>query len=152
MTGRVKPHRRRDYAHFRTMTTRWMDNDAYRHLNNVVYYSFFDTAVCQYLIESGFLDVRQSPVIGLVAETSCRYFKEVSFPSLLHAGLRIARQGNTSITYEVGLFRDDDDEACAQGYFVHVYVERMSSRPVPLPEHLKKVVAPLHVPGHTIAA
>jgi acyl-CoA thioester hydrolase len=152
MTERARPHRRSDYAHFRAITTRWMDNDAYCHVNNAVYYSFFDTAVCQYLIENGFLDVRRSQVIGLVAETKCRYFKEIAFPSVVHAGLRVGRRGNTSITYEIGLFRDDEDEACAQGYFVHVYVDRTSNRPVPLPEGLKTVVAPLHVHGHTVAA
>lgn len=152
MTDRPRPHRRSDYAHFRVMTTRWMDNDSYRHLNNTVYYSFFDTAVCQYLIENGVLDVKQSPVIGLVAETKCGYFKEISFPSVVHAGIRVERQGSTSITYEVGLFRDDDDDACAQGHFVHVYVDRATRQPVPLPDGLKEAVAPLHVRGHTIAA
>lgn len=151
MSNRALPHRRTDYAHFRAMTTRWMDNDSYRHLNNTVYYSFFDTAVGQFLIENGFLDIRRSPVIGLVAETKCQYFKEIAFPSVVHAGLRVGRQGNTSITYEVGLFRDDEDDASAQGYFVHVYVDRTSNRPVPLPNRLKKVVEPL-VRGHTVAA
>lgn len=152
MSERARPHRRSDYAHFRVLTTRWMDNDSYRHLNNTVYYSFFDTAVCQYLIENGALDIQKSPVIGLVAETKCGYFKEVSFPSVVHAGLRVGRLGTTSITYEVALFRDDDDDACAQGYFVHVYVDRVTSQPVPLPEVLKKAVAALHVRGRTVAA
>ncbi|MCJ9728635.1 thioesterase family protein [Bradyrhizobium sp. PRIMUS42] len=151
MSGRSKPHSRADYAHFRAMTTRWMDNDAYQHVNNAAYYAFFDTAVGQLLIECGFLDVRRSPVIGLVAETKCQYFREIAFPSTVHAGLRIGRQGRTSITYEIGLFRDDEDEACAQGHFVHVYVDRESNRPVPLPARLKSVVAPLHIEGHTIA-
>ncbi|MBB4260558.1 MULTISPECIES: thioesterase family protein [unclassified Bradyrhizobium] len=151
MTERAKPHRRAEYAHFQLMTTRWMDNDAYSHLNNTVYYALFDSAVGQYLIEKGFLDVRRSQVIGLVAETKCRYFREISFPSVVHVGLRVGRQGNTSITYEIALFTDDGDEACAQGYFVHVYVDRASKRPVPLPDRLKAVVAPLHVRGHTVA-
>lgn len=152
MSARAKPECRDNYAHFRAITTRWMDNDAYRHVNNAVYYSFFDTAVCQYLIENGFLDVRQSPVVGLVAETKCQYFKEIAFPSVVHAGLRVGRQGNTSITYEVGLFRDEESDASAQGYFVHVYVDRASSRPVLLPERLKAIVAPLHMRGLTIIA
>jgi acyl-CoA thioester hydrolase len=152
MIERARPHRRSDYAHFRVMTTRWMDNDSYRHLNNTVYYSFFDTAVGQFLIESGVLDIKHSPVIGLVAETRCGYFKEISFPSVVHAGLRVGRQGNTSITYEVGLFRDDDDDACAQGHFVHVYVDRATSQPVPLPDRLKDAIVPLLTRDHTVAA
>lgn len=152
MSARERPHRRSDYSHFRVMTTRWMDNDSYSHLNNTVYYAFFDTAVCQYLIENDVLDIKLSPVIGLVAETSCRYFKEVSFPSVVHAGLRIGRLGNTSVTYEVGLFRDDEDDACAQGRFVHVYVDRATNKPVRLPDRLKKAIAPLLMRDHTVAA
>ena len=151
MTERARPHRRSDYAQFRIMTTRWMDNDSYRHLNNTVYYSFFDTAVCQYLIENGVLDIKNSPVIGLVAETRCSYFKEISFPSVVHAGLRVGRQGKTSVTYEVGLFRDDDDNACAQGHFVHVYVDRATGQPIPLPASLKDAIAPLLLRDPTVA-
>ena len=152
MTQRVRPHRRSDYAQFRIMTTRWMDNDSYRHLNNTVYYSFFDTAVCQYLIENGVLDIKNSLVIGLVAETRCSYFKEISFPSVVYAGLRVGRQGKTSVTYEVGLFRDDDDNACAQGHFVHVYVDRATSQPIPLPDSLKDAIAPLLLRDRTVVA
>jgi acyl-CoA thioester hydrolase len=125
------------------MTTRWMDNDVYRHINNTTYYSFFDTTVCQYLMENGALDIEKSPVIGLVAETTCRFFRSIAFPSKINAGLRIGHQGNSSIRYEVGLFKDDEDEASAQGHFVHVYVNRESGRPTALPEKLKSVVAPL---------
>ena len=128
------------------MTTRWMDNDVYRHLNNAVYYSFFDTAVCQFLIESNVLDIPSSPVVGLVVDTRCSYFKQVSFPSVVTAGLRVGHDGTSSIRYEIGLFRDEDDEACAQGHFVHVYVDRVTGRPVPLPDQLKDAVAPLHLP------
>lgn len=130
--------------HFRAMTTRWGDNDAYRHMTNVAYLSFFDSAVCQYLIESRVLDVETSPVVGLVAETNCRFFKEIAFPSIVNAGMRIGYQGNSSIRYEIGLFRDDDDLASAQGFLVHVYVERKSGRSVSIPDDISRAVAPLH--------
>lgn len=144
MSDRPKPEARAAYVHFRAMTTRWGDNDAYRHMTNVTYLSFFDSAVCHYLIENHVLDVAASPVVGLVAETNCRYFKEIAFPSMVNVGLRIGRQGNSSIRYEIGLFRDDDDLACAQGFLVHVYVERKSGRPVSIPDDISRAVAPLH--------
>lgn len=122
-----------------------MDNDVYQHVNNVVYYSFFDTAVGHYLIENGFLNLETSPIIGLVAETRCQYFASLSFPSRVAAGLRVGRLGTTSVRYEIGLFRDADDVAAAQGYFIHVYVDRATSRPVPLPEKLRAILGPLVV-------
>lgn len=145
MTDRPKPEFRSSYMHFQTMTTRWMDNDVYRHMNNTTYYSFFDTLVCQYLIERGALDVEKSPVIGLVAETTCRFFKSIAFPSKVNAGLRIGHQGNSSIRYDIGLFKDDENIASAQGHFVHVYVDRANGRPVTLPDAVKLAVAPLHM-------
>lgn len=145
MSARATPDRRSAYRHFNVITTRWMDNDVYRHLNNVVYYSFFDTAVGQYLIENGVLDIEASPVIGLVAETRCQYFSSLAFPSLVHAGLRIGRLGTSSVRYEIGLFRDEEDVASAQGHFIHVYVERATNRPVSLPERLRLALAPLVV-------
>lgn len=144
MSNRPGPDARAVYMHFRAMTTRWGDNDAYRHMTNVTYLSFFDSAVCQYLIENRVLDVETSPVVGLVAETNCRYFKEIAFPSTVNVGMRIGHQGNSSIRYEIGLFRDDDDLACAQGFLVHVYVERKSGRPVSIPVDICRAVAPLH--------
>ncbi len=147
MSERPKPERRAAYAFFRAMTTRWMDNDPYNHINNTTYYAFFDTAVCQYLIEEGTLDIGTSPVIGLVVETMCRYFSPVAFPSMIHAGLRVAHLGNSSVRYEIGLFKDDDDIASAQGHFVHVYVDRATGRPGPLPDKLKSVLAPLMRPA-----
>lgn len=144
MSERTKPDLRSGYAYFQLMTTRWMDNDSYRHMNNTTYYSFFDTIVNQYLIENGALDVEKSEVIGLVAETMCRYFRSVGFPSRLDVGLRVSHIGSSSVRYEVALFRDDDNEASAQGHFVHVYVDRASGRPVPIPEKLKSVVKPLY--------
>jgi acyl-CoA thioester hydrolase len=143
MTERPKPDKKSAYPYFQTMTTRWMDNDSYRHMNNTMYYSFFDTIVNQYLIENDVLDVEKSPMIGLVAETTCRYFKSIGFPSKINVGLRVGHLGNSSIRYEIGLFKDGEDEASAQGHFVHVYVERESGRPTAIPEKMKSVVAPL---------
>lgn len=124
-----------------------MDNDVYRHINNVVYYSFFDTAVCQYLIEADVLDIEHSPVIGLVAETRCQYFSSIAFPQRVTAGLRVGRLGTSSVRYEIGLFRNADETAAAQGHFIHVYVDRASGRPVPLPPKLREVLSPLVVPS-----
>lgn len=145
MSARQPPHTRADYRHFRQISTRWMDNDVYQHVNNVVYYSFFDTAVGHYLIETGALNIGSSPVIGLVAETQCRYFSPLSFPDTVHAGLRVARLGTSSVRYEIGLFRGADDTASAQGHFIHVYVDRTTNRPVPLPDRLREVLGPLVV-------
>ncbi|MCO5398635.1 acyl-CoA thioesterase [Ralstonia soli] len=134
---------RDDYRHFHTITTRWMDNDVYGHVNNVVYYSYFDTVVNAYLIGQGVLNPEHSDTIGLVIETQCNYFAPLSFPDPVVAGLRVARLGNTSVRYEVGLFRGDAQEAAAQGHFVHVYVDRETRRPVPLPDALRAVLEPL---------
>jgi acyl-CoA thioester hydrolase len=134
---------RDDYRHFHTITTRWMDNDVYGHVNNVVYYSYFDTVVNAYLIEQGVLNPEHSDTIGLVIETQCNYFVPLSFPDPVVAGMRVARLGNTSVRYEVGLFRGDAQEAAAQGHFVHVYVDRETRRPVPLPDALRAVLEPL---------
>ena len=131
------------FAHFAGITTRWMDNDVYGHINNVVYYSFFDTVVNGYLVAQGALDFTQGAVIGLVVETHCNYFKPAAFPDTLRAGLRVAHLGSSSVRYEVGIFRNDDDTASAQGHFVHVYVDRVTNRPVPLPEKLKAALAKL---------
>ena len=128
------------YRHFLAITTRWMDNDVYRHVNNVVYYSFFDTVVNRYLIEQDVLDIETSPVIGLVVETHCRYFAPLVFPDTVHAGLRVAHLGNSSVRYEIGLFRNDDEQTAARGDFVHVYVDRASQRPVPLPTALRSAL------------
>ncbi|MBX3552050.1 MAG: acyl-CoA thioesterase [Pseudolabrys sp.] len=122
-----------------------MDNDVYGHVNNVVYYSFFDTVVNRYLIEAGALDIAQGAVIGLVVETQCNYFQSVAFPDTVTAGLRVAYVGNSSVRYEIALFRNDDDHASAQGHFVHVYVDRASNRPVALPDALAQALARLRV-------
>jgi acyl-CoA thioester hydrolase len=142
---RAPPGLRAAYRAFRAIPTRWMDNDVYGHVNNVTYYAYFDTAVNAHLIEAGALDIALSPVIGLVVETGCRYFSPIVFPDVVAAGIRVARLGTTSVRYEVGLFRNEADAASAEGHFVHVYVDRETSRPVPLPEALKAALAPLQV-------
>lgn len=137
MSERAQPEARPGYRHFLPIATRWMDNDAYGHVNNVVYYSWFDTVVNEYLIRAGVLDVEGGAVIGLVVETQCHYFRELAFPAPVVAGLRVARIGNSSVRYEIGIFGADDDEASAQGHFVHVYVDRRTRRPTPLPAALR---------------
>jgi len=124
--------KRSDFVDFRPMQTRWMDNDIYGHMNNVVHYSLFDTAVNSWLMEEGLLDPVRSESFGLVVETSCKYYAEMQFPDVVHAGLRIAKIGSTSVRFEIGLFRNDDTEAAAEGFFVHVYVSRDTHRPVPI--------------------
>lgn len=128
------------YQHFQAIPTRWADNDIYGHVNNVVYYSYFDTVVNQYLIEQGALDLVKSTVIGLVVETQCEYFAPLSFPDVVHAGLRVANIGNSSVRYEIGLFRNDEHAASAQGYFVHVYVDRATRRSTPVPAGMRAVL------------
>ncbi len=117
-----------------------MDNDIYGHVNNVVYYSWFDTAVNGYLIEQGVLDIHQGEVIGLVIETQCNYFESLAFPQTVHAGLRVGHLGRSSVRYEVGLFSADGELTAAAGHFVHVYVDRQTRRPVPLPQPLRQAL------------
>ncbi|WP_118180625.1 acyl-CoA thioesterase [Paraburkholderia phosphatilytica] len=135
------------YRHFLSITTRWMDNDVYGHVNNVVYYSYFDTVVNEYLIRSGVLDFERSDTIGLVVETQCNYFAPLVFPQVVDAGLRVAKLGTSSVRYEIGLFSEGEAEPAAQGHFVHVYVDRATRRPVPLPEPLRAALAPIAVAG-----
>jgi acyl-CoA thioester hydrolase len=121
------------------MGTRWMDNDIYAHMNNVNHYSFFDTLVARFLLAHGVLDLKTSPHVGLVVETGCRYHAPMAFPDEVTGGLRVKRLGSSSITYEVALFRNEDQSAAAEGHFVHVYVDRAEqSRTVPLPEALRR--------------
>jgi acyl-CoA thioester hydrolase len=143
MSERPVPHRRTDYKYFRGISTRWMDNDVYGHVNNVTYYSYFDTVVNGYLIEQGALDIASSTVIGLVVETQCHYFAPLAFPDLVTAGLRVAHRGRSSVRYEIGIFRRDEEQAAAQGHFVHVYVDRAGGRPVGLPEPLRRALGRL---------
>jgi acyl-CoA thioester hydrolase len=146
---RPAPEPRSAYRHFSAIATRWMDNDVYGHVNNVVYYSFFDTAVNRYLIEAGALDIHRGEVIGLVVETRCNYFAPLEFPQTVEAGLRVARLGGSSVRYEVGLFAQREDNSAASGHFVHVYVDRHTRRPVPLPQPLREALQPLLAQGLT---
>lgn len=137
---RTEAHRRSDYLHFQDITTRWADNDAYGHVNNVVYYSWFDTVVNAFLINKGVLDIEDSPVIGLVIETQCNYFAPVAFPDVISAGLRVAKLGNSSVRYEVGIFRQGEDSASAQGHFIHVYVDRLTHKPAAIPDAMRSLL------------
>ncbi|MBP8137920.1 MAG: acyl-CoA thioesterase [Alicycliphilus sp.] len=142
-TARPQPDPRDSYRAFRTITTRWMDNDQYGHVNNVVYYAWFDTAVNAHLIEQGVLDTAAGATIGLVVETQCHYFAPLSFPQTIEAGIRVAHMGSSSVRYEVGLFAQGAPLTAARGHFVHVYVDRVTQRPVPLPEPLRQVLQAL---------
>ena len=146
MTSPMRPQAepRSAYKAFRDIGTRWSDNDLYGHVNNVVYYSWFDTAVNGLLIERGALDIHAGSVIGLVVETQCNYFAPLAFPEPVVAGIRVARVGGSSVRYEVALFPQDDAQACAaKGHFIHVYVDRATRRPVPLPPQLLCVLETL---------
>ena len=140
MTSPIRPQAepRSAYKVFRPIGTRWSDNDLYGHVNNVVYYSWFDTAVNGYLIESGAIDIHSGAVIGLVIETQCNYFSPLSFPQPVLAGIRVAHVGSSSVRYELGFFPGPESAAltAAKGHFIHVYVDRQTRRPVPLPQQL----------------
>ena len=137
---------REQFAHLTSLDTRWMDNDAYGHVNNVVYYSYFDTAVNRWLIDRGLLDVRTSAAIGLVVETQCRYIAPLSFPDRVTAGIRVATLGRSSVRYEIALFRNDDITAAAVGHFVHVYVDRTTRVSTPIPDAIRRALSTLVVP------
>jgi len=138
---------RDQFPHFLAIPTRWMDNDQYGHVNNVVYYSYFDTAVNQFLIARGALDTANSEVVGFVVDSGCSYFSPVSFPDLVHAGIRVSKLGNSSVRYEIALFRNDDALPCAAGHFVHVYVERSSNRSMPIPAAVRDALAGITWPA-----
>jgi acyl-CoA thioester hydrolase len=139
-----------DYRAWRTLTTRWMDNDVYGHMNNVVHYSLFDSAVNGWLLDQRVLDFANGEEIGLVVETGCRYFSELAFPDVIKAGLRVARIGGSSVRYEVGLFRNDNDVAAAEGHFVHVYVDRTTRRPRRIPDPFRNTLATILVPSQAV--
>jgi acyl-CoA thioester hydrolase len=143
MTETPPPERRAAYLHFLTVPTRWMDNDVYGHVNNVVYYSYFDTVINRYLIAEGGLDIAAGPVIGVAAESHCRYRRAIAFPSDLEAGLRVGKLGRSSVRYEIGIFAPGEDEAAAEGWFVHVFVDRATRRPAALPDNLRAALARL---------
>ena len=138
---------RAEYRYFLDIPTRWMDNDVYRHVNNVTYYSWFDTVIARFLLGSGAINLTDSPVVGVVVETLCRYHAPIAFPETVTAGLRVERLGTTSIRYGVGIFREGEDTASADGHFVHVFVDRATqTRPTPLPDELRAAAATLLVP------
>ena len=149
MAERHTPSHRSAFKAFRAVTTRWMDNDVYGHMNNVVHYSLFDTAVNGWLVEQGLLDFQAGKQIGLVVETGCRYFSEIAFPDLITAGLRVAKIGTSSVRYEVGLFRNEESITAAEGFFVHVYVDRLTRRPAPLAYKLRQALQHLLVANVT---
>lgn len=137
------PEPRSAYRTFMSIQTRWMDNDVYGHVNNVVYYAYFDTAVNAYLMDKGVLDPQKSAVIGLVVETQCNYHASLAFPDVVEAGIRVAKLGNSSVRYEVGIFKAGAPQAAATGHFVHVYVDRQTRRPVPVPDAMRAALESL---------
>lgn len=139
--SRPRPPAREDYPYHRAIPTRWIDNDLYGHVNNVVYYVYFDTIIAQFLIEEGGLDPFAGGVVGIAVETGCRFHRPIRFPERVIAGLRVAHLGTSSVRYEVGIFREDDETAAADGHFVHVFVERDSQRPTPIPEPIRSALA-----------
>lgn len=140
MTDRAEKRPLSAYRHTSSIPTRWMDNDVYGHVNNVNYYSFFDTAVNGFLIDGGALDIHAGEVVGLVVETKCRYFAPLSFPESIQAGIAVSSIGTSSVRYEIGLFREGECEPAAEGYFIHVYVDKETRRPTSLPDKLKSLL------------
>lgn len=134
---------RETYPHFLTIPTRWMDNDIYGHVNNVVYYSYFDTVINEYLINTGGLDIADDAIIGLCVESQCQFRQELTFPEPIEAGLRVGKLGNSSVRYEIGIFKAGSDAPAATGYFVHVFVDRQSRKPTPIPDPIRKALARL---------
>lgn len=139
------PETRDRFPHFLPLATRWLDNDVYGHVNNVVYYAYFDSLVNEYLIRAGGLDIARGPAIGIVAESQCRFFHELAFPETIDGGLRVGKLGRTSVRYEIGLFRAGRNDPAAVGHFVHVFVERESRRPTPIPDGIRSALARLVV-------
>ena len=137
--------KRADFRLFRTIPTRWADNDAFGHVNNVVYYNWFDTVVNAWLIEQGFLDVTESTIVGLVVGTRCDYFESVAFPETVEGALAVERLGRSSVTYRIGIFREGAELTAAQGLFTHVYVERAAQKPVAIPEALRAALTGLSI-------
>ncbi|MBZ0161324.1 MAG: acyl-CoA thioesterase [Notoacmeibacter sp.] len=146
MVTRPVPSARADYRVFRTLQTRWADNDIYGHMNNVVHYALFDTAINGWLVEEKMLDFHKGDRVGLVVETGCRYYAEMAFPDMVTAGIRVARLGSSSVRYEIALFRNEDEMAAAEGHFVHVYVDARSRRPKPLNAPLRTLLETALVP------
>ena len=138
---------RKDFPHLAPVQTRWDDNDVYGHVNNVVYYAYFDTVINRYLIDQGGLEIHGGGAIGVCVESQCRYLKSLAFPEQLEAGLRVAKLGKSSVTYEIGIFADGSPDLCAIGSFVHVFVDPASRRPVPIPDRLRAALQRLSRAG-----
>lgn len=134
---------REDYPHFLMMPTRWMDNDIYGHVNNVIYYSFFDTLINQYLVAAGGLDIHEGPIVGLAVETMCQFNRELTYPEIVEGRLRVGKLGNSSVRYEIGLFSANHETPAAVGHFVHVFVERKARKPVPIPSPIRAALEKL---------
>lgn len=144
MSSQHKPQAKRNaFKHFLVVPTRWMDNDVYGHVNNAVYYSYFDTVINRYLIDEGGLDFQNGKVVGIAVESMCRFHKSFTYPEDVEAGLGVGHLGNSSVRYEVGLFGPREETARAEGHFVHVFVDRASMRPVPIPAPLRRALAKL---------
>ncbi|WP_073102250.1 acyl-CoA thioesterase [Pollutimonas bauzanensis] len=141
--SRPQARQRAEFKVFSPITTRWMDNDVYGHVNNVTYYSYFDTAVNGYLLEQGMLDIHGGGIIGLVVETGCQFFSSIAFPDAIEAGFKVAKLGNSSVRYEIGIFKRGESLSAAHGHFVHVYVDKQNRRSVPLPAELRNALEAL---------
>ena len=146
----MRDARRTDFPHFLEIPTRWMDNDAYQHVNNVVYYSYFDTAVNRFLIDKGVLNIHTDRIVGVVVDTGCSYFSSISFPDTVHIGVRVVKLGNSSVRYELALYRNDEQRPAAAGHFVHVYVDRDSNRSVTVPEPVRAALATIITEGSRV--
>ena len=144
---RQPPGRRAEYQYYHAITTRWMDNDVFQHVNNVNYFSYFDTAVTYYEMTEHVVGLLDGPTHCVVAEVACRYHSSLAFPDRVAVGIRVAHIGRSSVRYEIGVFRNDDDIAAAEGHFVHVFVERGSQRPVPIPDEARAILQKIAVPG-----
>jgi len=145
--SRTPPGRRADYFWFHQITTRWMDNDVFQHVNNVNYFSYFDTAVTYYEMTEKVVGLFEGPVHCVVAQVSCSYHSSLAFPDLVTVGLRVANIGRSSVRYEIAVFRNDEDVAAAEGHFIHVFVERGSQKPVPIPEESRTLLQRIATPA-----
>ncbi|WP_316862091.1 thioesterase family protein [uncultured Cohaesibacter sp.] len=140
---RKAPDHRRDYVEFMELQTRWSDNDVFGHINNMVYYSLFDTAISSWLVNNGILNLHKDRQVSVIAQNGCTYFSEVAFPDKLTAGLRICHIGHSSVRYELGLFRNEEENASAEGHFVHVYLNALTRKPEVIGEPLRVVLSRL---------
>ena len=140
--SKAPPPNRQRFPHFLAITTRWMDNDVYNHVNNVNYYSYFDTVVNEYMLREGVLKMETGPIC-LVVDTGCQYFSPIAFPDVVHCGLRVEHLGTSSVRFQIGIFRNSDEQAAAQGHFVHVCCDRETHRPIPMPDAMRRALAKL---------